>query len=207
MVVKDEEKTREQLVSELLELRQWVRNLEDMYDRYEVAIKNLRSYEKALETMQIGVTITDLDGNILYINDADLKMHGYSRDEVIGRNVRIFAPSDDWEPMDKDEIKKMKRWSRESTNIRKDGSRFAVHLMSDIVTDEEGRIIGVVTTCEDITKRKKMEEEIRSRVTELEKFYRMSIGREVKMQELKREIKKLKEDHGKGLYRESGRSK
>jgi PAS domain S-box-containing protein len=194
MIVKDEEKTREQLVSELLELRQWVKNLEEMYDRYEAAIKNLRSYEKALETMQIGVTITDLDGNILYINNADLKMHGYSRDEVIGKNVKIFAPPEEWEPMDREEIRKMKRWSRDSINVRKDGSRFAVHLMSDVVTDEEGRIIGVVTTCEDITKRKKMEKEIRSRVTELEKFYRMSVGREVKMQKLKREIRRLREE-------------
>jgi len=86
----------------------------------------------------------------------------------------------------------MKRWKRESINRRKDGSTFSVQLMSDIVTDEYGVPLYIVTTCEDITGRKKMEDEIRERVAELEKFYRMSVGREVKMKELKKEIKRLR---------------
>jgi hypothetical protein len=69
---------------------------------------------------------------------------------------------------------------------------FSVQLMSDIVTDEDGVPLYIVTTCEDISGRKKMETEIRERVDELEKFYKMSVGREVKMKELKREIKRLK---------------
>ncbi|MBI4520660.1 MAG: PAS domain S-box protein, partial [Gemmatimonadetes bacterium] len=50
-----------------------------------------RRLEKAVETMQIGVTITDLDGRIVYINPAEAEMHGYAREELIGKDVRIFA--------------------------------------------------------------------------------------------------------------------
>jgi len=46
----------------------------------------------------------------------------------------------------------------------------------------------------EITDRKKAEEEIQKRVKELEEFYRMAVGRELKMIELKEEIEKLKEE-------------
>lgn len=192
MIVKDEEKDKEELVSELNELRQWYSKFSLLYNEYEDTIRRMRSFEKALETMQIGVTITDLDGNILYINSAELEMHGFSGQDIRGKNIKIFAPSDYWNPLTSEQIKTMKRWKRESMNRRKDGSVFSVQLMSDIVTDEDGVPLYIVTTCEDISGRKKMETEIRERVDELEKFYRMSVGREVKMKELKREIKRLK---------------
>lgn len=192
MIVKDEEKDREELVSELNELRRWYSKFSQLYDEYEDAIRRMRSFEKALETMQIGVTITDLNGNILYINSAELTMHGFSGEDLRGKNIKIFAPPEYWNPLTNEQIKTMKRWKRESTNKRKDGSLFSVQLMSDIVTDEDGVPLYIVTTCEDITGRKKMESEIRERVEELEKFYRMSVGREMKMKELKREIKRLK---------------
>ena len=192
MIVKDEEKDREELVSELNELRQWYNKFSHLYDEYEHAIRRLRSFEKALETMQIGVTITDLDGNILYINSAELEMHGHAGEDMRGKNIKLFAPPDYWNPLTTEQIKTMKRWKRESINRKKDGSMFSVQLMSDIVTDEDGIPMYVVTTCEDITERKKMESEIRQRVEELEKVYRMSVGREVKMKELKKEIKRLK---------------
>lgn len=192
MIVKDEEKSKEQLVSELVELRKWVKKLQYLYDEYEQALKTLRSYEKAFETMQIGVTITDLKGKILYINPADLEIHGYTGENLKGKSVKLFAPDDNWKTMSKDRIHSMKRWKRDGINRKKDGSLFPVHLMSDVVASEDGEPIGIVTTCEDITERKGMEKEIKVRIEDLEKFYEMSIGREVKMKELKKEIKRLK---------------
>jgi len=192
MIVRDEEKSKEQLVSELAELREWAKKLQYLYDEYEQALKTLRSYEKAFETMQIGVTITDLNGIIFYMNPADLSMHGYAGENLKGKSVKLFAPDNGWKPMSMDRIRSMKRWKRDGINRKKDGSTFPVHLMSDVVTNEDGEPIGIVTTCEDITDRKKMEKEIKERVEDLEKFYEMSIGREVKMQELKKEIKRLK---------------
>lgn len=194
MIVADSAKSREQLIAELKDLRQWVMKFEKLYEEYESAITTLRSFEKALETMQIGVTITDPKGNIMFINAAELQMHGYTGEELKGASVSIFAPNGKWKPPTKEKIKEMKRWKRKSINQRKDGSLFPVHLMSDIVTDEEGEPIGVVTTCEDITERERMEEEIRERVEELERFYEMSVGREVKMKRLKKEIQKLREE-------------
>ena len=88
----------------------------------------LRRYEKTIETMQLGVTVTDLEGLIVDINPADATMHGYSVDELIGQNASIFADSERKDPLSEAELKDMTSWRREGVNLRKDGSRFPVQL-------------------------------------------------------------------------------
>jgi PAS domain S-box-containing protein len=192
--MKDENKSKEQLVDELLEIRKRLQDVETSFAQYRRDAEILRSFEKALETMQIGVTITDLDGKIIYTNPADLLMHGYTEEELKNEHVGVFAPAKIRKPLTENEITSMKRWKRESINITKDGNLFPVQLMSDVIKNSEGKAVGIVTTCEDITDRKKMENEIKDRINELEKFYEASIHREVKMKDLKKEIQKLKDE-------------
>ncbi|HET8647767.1 MAG TPA: diguanylate cyclase, partial [Vicinamibacteria bacterium] len=52
-------------------------------------------------------------------------------------------------------------WKRELVRSRKDGSTFPVQLMSDVLKDETGRPVAVVTTCEDITERRRAEQALR----------------------------------------------
>ncbi len=189
--MKDEYKNKKQLLEELAALRKRVEKLESLSVEYTEAIEKLQMFKKALETMQLGVTISNFEGEFLYVNSAELEMHGYRADELKDQNVRIFAPDKLWSPLTKEKITSMKRWKRESTNKRKDGTVFPVQLMSDLIINEEGTPIGIVTTCEDITERKKMEKEIKDRIEELEKFYEMSVVREIKMKELKKKIKEL----------------
>ncbi len=124
-------------------------------------IESRVTLEKAFDTMQIGVTISDVDGVILYMNPADAKMHGYKVNEVLGKNIRMFAPNKLWNPMKIEKIKSLQNWKRESINLRKDGSLFPVQLMSDLITDSESVLIGIITTCEDITERKEIEEKLK----------------------------------------------
>lgn len=124
------------------------------------SIQSLQLFEKTLETMQLGVTVVNSEGKIIYCNPADAEMHGYSVDELTGQEARIFAHSELQQPMTKEQIKEIKSWRRECINIRKDGSIFPVILMSDVIVDAEGDAIGVITICEDITCRKQFEEKI-----------------------------------------------
>ena len=123
--------------------------------------KALMELRKAIETLHLGVTITDLYGRIIYTNYADAKMHGYEIKDLIGKDVGIFSPSALRKPLGIDQIKNLKGLIHESFNIRRDGSIFPVRIMSDVVKDEMGNPIAVVTTCEDITERKKAEEEVK----------------------------------------------
>jgi diguanylate cyclase (GGDEF)-like protein/PAS domain S-box-containing protein len=117
----------------------------------------LRQMEHAVATMQLGVTVTDLKGRIVYTNPADAALHGYTPEELIGKDVRIFAPHEQAQPLGRRQIEAIKRWRRDTVNVRKDGTEFPAHLMSDVVRDASGEAIGIVTTCEDITQRKRAE--------------------------------------------------
>jgi diguanylate cyclase (GGDEF)-like protein/PAS domain S-box-containing protein len=120
----------------------------------------LRTLDKAVQTMQIGVTVTDVEGTILYTNPADARMHGWKTDELIGQHASVFAPSGRKRPLNPEQLQAMKSWRRESVNTTRDGRLFPVQLLSDLVTDLNDQPVGLVTTCEDITERKRAAEQI-----------------------------------------------
>ncbi|MDB4950109.1 MAG: Ammonium transporter, Amt family [Gemmatimonadetes bacterium] len=119
-----------------------------------------RMLEKAVETMQLGVTITDVAGRIIYTNAAEARMHGYGMDELPGMHARVFAPAEHARPIGADAMAGVTSWSRETTNVRKDGSVFPVVLRSDVVTDRRGRTVGIVTCCEDVSQRRQLERQL-----------------------------------------------
>jgi diguanylate cyclase (GGDEF)-like protein/PAS domain S-box-containing protein len=122
------------------------------------ALENLvRMLGKAVENMQLGVTITDANGRIDYTNPAEARMHGYEVAELVGEHARVLGPPELCRAMDPQDVKDTSSWTRESVNIRRDGSRFPVLLWSDMVLDADGKCIGFVTCSEDITERKQAE--------------------------------------------------
>ena len=131
------------------------------------AEKELLSLKKAVETMQLGVTISDTEGRILYTNPAEANMHGYSVEELLNSEVRMLAPRELWKTGTPESLAEIKSWRRECVNLRKDGTVLPVQLMSDVVKSQTGEPIGVVTTCEDITERKRSEEQIRRQLERL----------------------------------------
>lgn len=157
--MKDKNKTKEQLITELVGLRNRAQELEISACEYQKTIESLRIFEKAIVSMQLGVTISDLERKILFSNVSDAHMHGFAVNELIGQDVRIFAPSKLWNPVNFEQIISHKSWERESINMRKDKSLFPVKLRSDVFSTAEGLPKSIITTCEDITKQKKLEEE------------------------------------------------
>jgi PAS domain S-box-containing protein len=172
----DQAKTNAQLREELQALRQQLAQVEQASARQAGVAENggcddvterrqteqqLLTLQKAVETMHLGVTISDLEGKIVYTNPADAAMHDYTVDELIGRPVRVLAPKELHRPLSIEQIEQTKNWIRESINLRRDGSRFPVQLSSDIVRDAGGRPFAIVTTCEDISERKRTEQILR----------------------------------------------
>lgn len=162
-----------------------------------VAESELLSVKEALENMQMGVTITDINRKIVYTNPADAKMHGYEVSELIGQTVSLFAPPESWSPLSEDQLKTMSARQRESINIRKDGSRFPVYLMSNAVFDENGKPIAIVTSCEDITARKESEADLRKSREQFrlaqEQLKKINTELEQRVQERTAELEKAKE--------------
>jgi PAS domain S-box-containing protein len=124
------------------------------------AEERLTLLKEAIEALPIGITISSTDQKILYVNPAEAKLHGYEVDELTGKDARIFAPQESWRPMTFEEIHEMGIWKRESSNVRKNGETFPVELTSIAVKDISGVPIGIIIACEDITERKRSENEL-----------------------------------------------
>jgi len=110
--------------------------------------------KKAVETMQLGVTIVDLEQRIIYSNPADAEMHGYEPAELVGQKGSLFAKPANTRRLSNKDIRLMTSWRRETTNVRKDGSEFPVEVLSDVVLDARGEPIGIVSMCRDLTDQK-----------------------------------------------------
>lgn len=143
--------------------RQMERDLARVYlDGERYALRTVvRMLEKAVDNMQLGVTITDTAGRIVYTNPAEARMHGYEVGELLGLDARILGPPESGRRRTPVQHSSTHSWTRETVNVRKDGTRFDVLLWSDVVVDEQGETIGMVTCCEDITERKSAEAALR----------------------------------------------
>jgi PAS domain S-box-containing protein len=169
--MKDENKTEEQLVSELLELHQRIAKLEAKEADNKQVEDWLRLLKEAVDSLPIGITISDTDGKIVYSNLAEAEIHGYMVEELIGRDARMLAPPELWKPLTFEQLHEMGVWKRESINKRKNGEVFPVQLTSIGVKDTKGMPIGIITACEDITERKIAEE----RLLRSEEYFRVLI--------------------------------
>ena len=109
-------------------------------------------------------------------------MHGFTVDELINQDIGVYAPPGTRKPLTRDQLSELKSRNRETTNVRRDGSVFPVHLRSDAVENASGEVLGVVTTCEDITERKGSLEQLRAaqlqviQAEKLESIGRMAAG-------------------------------
>ncbi|MEL7059971.1 MAG: PAS domain-containing protein, partial [Acidobacteriota bacterium] len=84
---------------------------------------------KAVETMSLGVTMSDRDGKIIYVNPADARMHGYGAAELIGVDSRIYAA--DIDASVAPTRASPEPWARERMNVTKTGELVPVRLVSD----------------------------------------------------------------------------
>ncbi|HJV36499.1 putative bifunctional diguanylate cyclase/phosphodiesterase, partial [Geomonas sp.] len=125
---------------------------EDRLDLLKVAIDCL--------PIRTGITITDVRGVIIYVNAVQAIMHGYATSELLGMDVRLLSPGCPDSPFPQVAHPETSFWNRECLNLRKSGGKFPVLLSSIPVRNSEGRCIGVVTACEDITGRKITEKQI-----------------------------------------------
>ena len=135
--------------------------LENSEKRFRLLAEKIRAI---FESISDGITVTDLQGTIVDINEMILKIYGYShRDEIIGRSAFDFISKDDWEEarvnMEKTLQNGHSGWV-EYRLIKEDGSEFDGELLSAVLLkDTDQNPIGFVATTRDISERKRKERE------------------------------------------------
>lgn len=137
----------------------------------------VRLLTTALDAAANGIFITDRDGVIKWCNPAFLKMTGFTAEEVIGKSPRMIRSEqqDDYFYRDLwDTILAGRVWRGELINRRRDGSQYPEEETITPVLDENGEISHFIAIKQDITERKKWEDELKQRNLELVALHTIS---------------------------------
>jgi len=170
--MKEEDKSKEQLLEELATLRQTIAELKAAAkDRKqgpekERALQEIeRRYRQIVDLAQDG--IWTIDGSVealtTFVNPRMARMLGYAQDEMIGRSVFSFMDSHDREIAQQNiaSRKEVTPEERDFVFVKKDGSRIFASVSAGPIFDEKRNYVGGVAIISDITKRRQMEEALR----------------------------------------------
>jgi PAS domain S-box-containing protein len=145
------------------------------------------------------VTISP-EGKITDVNEATVKVTGVPREELIGRDFSDYFTEPERARAGYREVFEKGFVTDYPLTIRhRDGRLTDVLYNASVYRDARGVVLGVFAAARDVTAQKQAEAEIAAqrtreleRLAELERFQRLTVGRELKMIELKREIEELR---------------
>lgn len=124
----------------------------------------LRMLSQAIEQSPVSIVITDVEGNIEFVNPYFLEMTGYTRDEVTGVNPRVLksgrTPAETYDQL-WSTILAGDVWHGMFCNKRKDGSLFWESATIAPVRNLQGAITHFVGVKEDVTEKRRLEEQVR----------------------------------------------
>jgi PAS domain S-box-containing protein len=170
----------------------------------ENAIKHKEVEEKlyllsgAIRSTEDSVFITNMCGEIIFVNKAFCKTYGYSEDEIIGKNSSIL-----WIGKNQSESTRSVFQTRSSSggwevgfyHKRKDESIFPISLSRSIIKDANKKDVAIVGVARDISERLIIEDELRSTSLKFQK--RNQVQNEIVIAALE-VVQKLLADNQKG---------
>lgn len=154
-------------------------------------------FERAVVSSLDAIVATDEDGMITLWNPAAAAIFGYGAEEAVESRVEILVP-EYLRERHRTGLKNFVATGKatligkitELEALRKDGTALPIELsLSAEKVNGRWAFTGIIR---DITWRKRLEEELRQRLSETERLNRIMIGRELKMEELRKEITDLK---------------
>ncbi len=137
--------------------------------RRDISISKAHEDQQRLSAMVFeaaseGIIILDSDWQVLSINEAFIKVTGYSREEVLGRNVVELPCSRDARRHHRqiDEALHLSgQWQGELVEARKSGELYPQWLQLSVVRDHRGNISHIIAFCADLSSRRESEERMR----------------------------------------------
>ena len=120
----------------------------------------------AFDRSPSGMSVVDLDGRWLRINDAYCRMLGYEREDLIGADFRDFTHPDDVAE-DREFVAaaaagELDSLVREKRYVCKDGSVLWMHVRAEVIRDEAGEPLYFVSHLQDISERRAAQEQRRA---------------------------------------------
>jgi len=136
------------------------------------ADEQLRILSRAVDQNPASIIITDIQGNIEYVNQKFTQVTGYDFIEVMGKNPRILKSG----TTSQEEYKRLwgsitsgKEWKGEFQNRKKNGDIYYESALIAPIANDEGVVTHFLAVKEDITERKRAEMALQESETQLKK--------------------------------------
>jgi two-component system cell cycle sensor histidine kinase/response regulator CckA len=124
--------------------------------RRELFIKN-----HAIHTYINGIMLTELEGNITYVNPAFIRMWHYNDlEEVLNLTSTQFLGAKDFSSI-MNVLQETGGWQHEFIANRNDGSSFDLVVSASLIRDDTDQPIGIMATFVDVTDRRRLEAQFR----------------------------------------------
>ncbi len=140
-------------------------------------------------------------GIVLEVNPAFVRITGHSEYDVVGEGINGLIEQAEVDRIFKKAIEEENIEGEKTVIKKKDGGDLPVMVSAKVRKTKEEGVNGIFLSFFDLTEIKEKEEKVEEsnkkleeKIEEMEKINKLTIGRELKMIELKEEIEKLKED-------------
>jgi len=151
-------------------------------------VEHLKLLETAITNTTDAIVITEANTieipgpTIIFVNDAYLKMTGYKREEVLGKNPRILQGIN----TDRGELKRLRNALEnnlpikvELINYKKNGEEFWSGITISPVVNNQGKTTHWIAVKRDITENKKYDQNIKKATIQAQENEKYFIGREL----------------------------
>lgn len=123
----------------------------------------LQRFFNIVESSLNPILITDLYGKMIYVNQAFIKASGYSKQELLGKNPRIFGsgklPKKFWDKMWQT-ISSGKVWFGEVEDRKKNGEPFYTQLLISPIFDKDQKVTGYFGIHRDLSEKRTLEKQL-----------------------------------------------
>ena len=171
--MRDQDKTKRELMSELEELRILLKHFERSHENG----SNIpdETFQLIVESVPNGIVITDSIGQIIFLNSQAEEMFGYQRDVLIGKSIEELMPEGFRQNHIKyrsnyvqKPIKRVMGEGRDLYAIHADGHQFPVEIGLNFIKSDTGLV--VISTIIDITERRATEKLLHEREQRLQQI-------------------------------------
>jgi len=127
------------------------------------AAKQTHLLSAAVKQSSEGIAIVDLQGHVLFVNDAFAHMHGYESQELLGEHLSVLHAPEQMPAVEaaNRRIEETGEFRGEVWHLRRDGTVFPTSMHNTLVRDDAGDPIAMLGTLRDISEREKAEQALR----------------------------------------------